>query len=95
MEPTLEHRIRERAYEIWHAQGQTDGKAHEHWLAAEREVLSSLRAPSPASVREASPSPKAASPAHEASAPSKPAKPAPAASRAAKRRPAGAGKARS
>jgi hypothetical protein len=41
MEQTLEHRIRERAYEIWHANGQADGKAHEHWLAAELEVLSS------------------------------------------------------
>jgi hypothetical protein len=60
MEPTLEHRIRERAYEIWHAQGQTDGKAHEHWVAAEREVLSSLSAPSPAP--EASQPPTAAKP---------------------------------
>ena len=42
MEHTLEHRIRERAYEIWHAHGQADGMADEHWLAAEREVLSSL-----------------------------------------------------
>jgi hypothetical protein len=41
MEQTLEHRIRQRAYEIWHAHGQTEGKADEHWLAAEREVLSS------------------------------------------------------
>jgi hypothetical protein len=43
MEQTLEHRIRQRAYEIWHAHGRTDGKAAEHWLAAEREVLSSLK----------------------------------------------------
>ena len=42
MEQTLEYRIRQRAYEIWHANGQADGQAHEHWLAAEREVLSSL-----------------------------------------------------
>jgi Protein of unknown function (DUF2934) len=45
MEHTLEHRIRQRAYEIWHAHGRADGKANEHWLAAEREVLSSLHAP--------------------------------------------------
>jgi hypothetical protein len=45
MQLTLEHRIRERAYEIWHAHGQLDGKADEHWLAAEREVLSSLSTP--------------------------------------------------
>jgi len=42
MEHTLEHRIRQRAYEIWHAHGQINGKADEHWLAAEREVLTSL-----------------------------------------------------
>jgi len=47
MEHTLEHRIRERAYEIWHAHGRADGKADEHWLAAEREVLS-LFSPAPA-----------------------------------------------
>ncbi len=57
MEQTLEHRIRQRAYEIWHAHGRADGKANEHWLAAEREVLSSLRAH--ASVPEAS-APKSA-----------------------------------
>jgi hypothetical protein len=49
MEQTLEHRIRQRAYEIWHAHGQADGKADEHWLAAEREVLSSLHAHASAS----------------------------------------------
>ena len=43
MEQTLEHRIRQRAYEIWHAHGQADGQADEHWLTAEREVLSTLR----------------------------------------------------
>jgi hypothetical protein len=41
MEQTLEHRIRQRAYEIWHADGRAEGKADEHWLAAEREVLAS------------------------------------------------------
>ena len=39
MEPTLEHRIRQRAYEIWHGNGCAEGRADEHWLAAEREVL--------------------------------------------------------
>jgi Protein of unknown function (DUF2934) len=48
MEHTLEYRIRERAYEIWNAEGRADGKADEHWLAAEREVLSiSARSPAP------------------------------------------------
>jgi hypothetical protein len=37
----LEQRIRERAYEIWNADGRADGRANEHWLAAEREVLGS------------------------------------------------------
>ena len=41
MEQSLEHRIRQRAYEIWHASGCSEGKADEHWLAAEREVLAS------------------------------------------------------
>ena len=52
MEHTLEHRIRQRAYEIWNAEGREDGKADEHWLAAEREVLSSLTARSPCSKSE-------------------------------------------
>ena len=39
MQQTLEHRIRERAYQIWHANGQADGQADQHWLAAEREIL--------------------------------------------------------
>jgi hypothetical protein len=47
MQQTLEHRIRQRAYEIWHANGQVDGMADEHWLAAEREVLSAPSAPAP------------------------------------------------
>ncbi|HLH91434.1 MAG TPA: DUF2934 domain-containing protein [Xanthobacteraceae bacterium] len=41
MEQTLELRIRQRAYEIWHANGCAEGKSDEHWLAAEREVLAS------------------------------------------------------
>jgi len=39
MEPSLEQRIRERAYEIWNASGPEDGRADEHWLSAERELL--------------------------------------------------------
>jgi Protein of unknown function (DUF2934) len=31
--------IRVRAYEIWEAEGQPEGKHHEHWLAAQKEVL--------------------------------------------------------
>jgi Protein of unknown function (DUF2934) len=48
MEQALEHRIRERAYEIWNANGRADGEAEQHWLAAERELLAGARAHSPA-----------------------------------------------
>jgi len=43
MQQDLSERIRERAYEIWIASGHRDGKADQHWLAAEQEILSSLR----------------------------------------------------
>ena len=36
----LEQAIRERAYGLWIEGGCTDGNADEHWLAAQREVLS-------------------------------------------------------
>jgi hypothetical protein len=45
MERNLEHRIRERAYEIWTANGCINGQADQHWLAAEREVLKELTTP--------------------------------------------------
>jgi hypothetical protein len=44
MDHSLEHRIRERAYEIWAAQGGVHGQAEQHWLAAEREVLTAAAA---------------------------------------------------
>jgi hypothetical protein len=31
--------IRARAYEIWEAEGNPEGKEREHWLAAQREVM--------------------------------------------------------
>jgi Protein of unknown function (DUF2934) len=37
----LEQAIRERAYDLWIADGCRDGFAHTHWLAAQREVLAS------------------------------------------------------
>ncbi len=40
MELFLQHRIRERAYEIWNRTGRVHGQADQHWLAAEREILS-------------------------------------------------------
>jgi hypothetical protein len=34
-----EHRIRERAYEIWDKAGRPEGKAEEHWRQAEAEIV--------------------------------------------------------
>jgi hypothetical protein len=45
MEQSLHYRIRERAYEMWNAAGRVDGLADQHWLAAEREVLTEMTAP--------------------------------------------------
>ena len=39
MDHSLENRIRERAYEIWASHGYVHGQADQHWLAAEREIL--------------------------------------------------------
>jgi len=35
----LEEAIRERAYHLWTADGQPEGKAELHWLKAQREIL--------------------------------------------------------
>ncbi len=35
----LEEAIRERAYHLWTADGQPEGKAELHWLRAQREIL--------------------------------------------------------
>ena len=35
----LEEAIRERAYHLWTADGQPEGKAEIHWLKAQREIL--------------------------------------------------------
>jgi len=37
--PNLDETIRERAYYLWSADGQPDGKADAYWLNAQREVL--------------------------------------------------------
>jgi hypothetical protein len=44
MDQSIENRIRERAYEIWTAQGCVHGQADQHWLAAEREILAASTA---------------------------------------------------
>lgn len=33
-----EHRVRERAYEIWEREGRPEGKADAHWRQAEAEI---------------------------------------------------------
>ncbi len=45
MDQRLENRIRERAYEIWTANGCVEGQADQHWLAAEREILAAATIP--------------------------------------------------
>ena len=37
--PNLEEAIRERAYHLWIADGQPEGKADVYWLSAQREIL--------------------------------------------------------
>jgi hypothetical protein len=37
--PNLEEAIRERAYHLWIADGQPEGKAEVYWLSAQREML--------------------------------------------------------
>ena len=34
-----EHKIRERAYQLWLESGAQDGNADSHWLTAQREIL--------------------------------------------------------
>ncbi len=38
-----EHRVRERAYEIWEREGCPEGKADEHWRKAEAEIAAEER----------------------------------------------------
>jgi Protein of unknown function (DUF2934) len=45
MDQNLKNLVRERAYEIWIARGCVHGQADQHWLAAEREILTASTAP--------------------------------------------------
>jgi hypothetical protein len=38
MQPAIEQRIRERAYEIWEDEGHPQGRDREHWLRARQEL---------------------------------------------------------
>jgi hypothetical protein len=41
-----EDRIRQRAFDLWQAEGMPEGREHEHWLAAEREFMMAESEPS-------------------------------------------------
>ena len=49
MDTTFEHKIRQRAYEIWMAAGMSEGDAERHWLHAERVVRNEAEVPTAAS----------------------------------------------
>ena len=48
MPQELEHKIRERAYHLWVADGCRDRESDRYWLAAEREVLAAFATTAPA-----------------------------------------------
>jgi len=49
--PNLDETIRERAYYLWSADGQPEGKADVYWLNAQRDVLTTaLEGPNMAPV---------------------------------------------
>jgi hypothetical protein len=41
----IESKTRYRAYAIWEAEGRPDGRAMDHWLAAEREFRPAIGSP--------------------------------------------------
>jgi Protein of unknown function (DUF2934) len=34
----LQHRIQQRAYELWESEGRPDGREHAHWQQAQHEI---------------------------------------------------------
>jgi Protein of unknown function (DUF2934) len=52
MAPEREAKIRERAYEIWMAEGCPDGREHEHWEQATRDVDAPDAETAPASAND-------------------------------------------
>ena len=56
-EHDLEHKIRERTYHLWVAEGRREGESDRHWLIAERDLLADFAMTAPATKR---PSRKAA-----------------------------------
>jgi len=39
MDPELRQKIEERAYALWEANGRPEGRALDHWLQAEQEIV--------------------------------------------------------
>lgn len=39
VQESREQKIRDRAHRLWEAEGRPEGRGHEHWLEAERQVL--------------------------------------------------------
>lgn len=93
MTADLNEQIRLRAYEIWQAEGNPEGKDFEHWLQAEAELsivaeVTAAKAPAkkPAAKKAAAPksdAPKSAAPKAAAAPKATAAKKAPAAKKAA------------
>jgi hypothetical protein len=65
--PNLDETIRERAYYLWSADGQPEGKADVYWLNAQRDVLAT-------SLESSSSNSAATAPADSVAATTKPAK---------------------
>ncbi|WP_080751854.1 DUF2934 domain-containing protein [Bradyrhizobium japonicum] len=61
--PNLEEAIRERAYHLWVADGQPDGKAEVHWMHAQCEILAaSIASPAVADIAVTKPARRVRSP---------------------------------
>ena len=44
MDDEREHRLKERAFELWQREGSLDGRSLGHWLQAEREIHEEVEA---------------------------------------------------
>jgi Protein of unknown function (DUF2934) len=53
MQADRQDRIRERAYQIWLAEGRIEGRHDEHWQRAEREIAEEEAGARPGRVRSA------------------------------------------
>ena len=45
MDASFEHKVRQRAYDIWVAAGRENGLAELHWLSAEQAVMGEITIP--------------------------------------------------